>query len=125
MNDNRVEEFLFHPSIDTLSEEWFKKWTETHCKPREQLDEERLIAEQEAARILSEKLGSSEITFEPIVFDLNEFSSARAFATAMFVAANHYKDNTEDIVIRYAKPENKATKEVSIQFHILKEKKKK
>ena len=124
MNNNRVEEFIFNTSIESLSEEWFKKWTESHCKPKEQLDEENLAAEQEAARILSERLGSIEITTKPIIFDLKEFSSRKAFATAMFVAANHFID-MDDVMVRYAKPENKTTKEVSVQFHILKEEKKK
>ncbi len=107
--------------MEYLTDEWISSWARKHCKSREELTKEKNEADAEAAKILSSKLGGVDITVDPIVFDLKEFSTTKAFATAMFVAAHHYAD-TDDIIVRYTKPENKETHELSIQFQILKSK---
>lgn len=107
--------------MEYLMDEWISSWARKHCKSKEELIKGKNEADAEAAKILSSKLGGVDITVDPIVFDLKEFSTTKAFATAMFVAAHHYAD-TDDIIVRYTKPENKETHEVSIQFHILKSK---
>ena len=104
-----------------LIDDWLREWVRKYCKSKEELIKEKNEADAEAAKILSSKLGGVDITVDPIVFDLKEFSSTKAFATAMLIAGNHYAD-TDDIIVRYTKPENKETHEVSIQFHILKSK---
>lgn len=107
--------------MEYLTDSWLREWARTHCKSKEELIKEKNEADAEAAKILSSKLGGVDITVDPIIFDLKEFSSTKAFAIAMFIAGNHYAD-TDDIIVRYTKPENKETHEVSIQFHILKSK---
>lgn len=62
-----------------------------------------------------------EITVEPLIFDAKQFANIHEFAKAMFTAGEKYV-NTEDIIVRYAKPINKETNEVAIQFHILRSK---
>ena len=106
--------------MEYLTDDWFREWARTHCETKEELEEERIAAEKEATKILLNKIDGVEITTEPIIFDAKEFSSFRAFASAMFIAGKHYAD-TDDIIVRYTKP-NKETHEVSIQFHILKSK---
>lgn len=109
--------------MDILNIDYLINWAKSHCKSKEELDDENAIAITEASFVLSDKLNGIEITTEPIVFDSSEFSSLKAFSAAMFMAADRFKD-VDDIVVRYAKPENKATNEVSFQFHILKSKSK-
>ena len=107
--------------MEYLTDDWLREWARTHCKTKEELEKEIIAAEKEATSIFLNKIDGVEITTEPIIFDAKEFSSTRAFARAMFMAAKHYAD-TDDIIVRYTKPENKETHEVSIQFHILKSK---
>ena len=107
--------------MEYLIDDWLREWARTHCKTKEELEKERIATEKEATNIFMNKIDGVEITTEPIIFDAKEFSSSRAFASAIFMAGKHYAD-TDDIIVRYTKPENKETHEVSIQFHILKSK---
>ena len=101
-----------------LTNGWLIDWAKRFCKTKEELEKERLDADKEASNVLSEKLASVEITEVPIVFDEREFSTPLAFATAMFVAANHYKDD-EEVIVRYSKPEDKKKNVVYIRFEVL------
>lgn len=107
--------------MEYLTDDWLREWARTHCETKEELEKERIAAEKEATNIFLNKIDGVEITTEPIIFDAKEFSSFKAFAIAIFIAGKHYAD-TDDIIVRYTKPENKETREVSIQFHILKSK---
>ena len=103
-----------------LTDEWLIDWVKKNCKSKEQLDTENAVALKNANKILS-KLDGMEITVEPIIFDVKEFESAHAFAVAMSIASKRYAD-TDYIIVRYTKPEDKETHEIYIQFHILKSK---
>ena len=106
--------------MNYLTDEWLINWAKKNCKPKEQLDAENAVALENANKVLS-KLDGVEITIDPIIFDVREFESAHAFAKAMFIANKRYVD-TDDIIVRYTKPEDKETHEIYIQFHILKSK---
>ena len=107
--------------MEYLTDDWLREWARTHCKTKEELEKERIAVVKEATNIFLNKIDGVDITTEPIIFDSKEFSTDRVFAAAMFIAGKHYAD-TDDIIVRYTKPENKETHEVSIQFHILKSK---
>ena len=106
--------------MDYLTDEWLIDWAKRNCKSKEQLDAEKAVALENANKVLS-KLDGVEITVEPIIFDVKEFESAHAFAVAMSIASKRYAD-TDDIIVRYTKPEDKETHEIYIQFHVLKSK---
>jgi len=106
--------------MNYLTNEWLIDWTKRNCKSKEQLDAENAAALENANKVLS-KLDGVEITVDPITFDVKEFGSAHAFAIAMSIASKRYAD-TDDIIVRYTKPEDKETHEIYIQFHILKSK---
>ena len=106
--------------MDYLTDEWLIDWAKRNCKSKEQLDTEKAVALENANKVLS-KLDGVEITVDPIIFDIKEFESAHAFAVAMSIASKRYVD-TEDIIVRYTKPEDKETHEIYIQFHVLKSK---
>ena len=106
--------------MDYLTDEWLIDWAKRNCKSKEQLDAENAVALENANKVLS-KLDGVEITVDPIIFDIKEFESAHAFAKAMFIAGKRYAD-TDDIIVRYTKPEDKETHEIYIQFHVLKSK---
>lgn len=106
--------------MDYLTDEWLIDWAKRNCKSKEQLDAENAVALENANKVLS-KLDGVEITVDPIIFDIKEFESAHAFAMAMFIASKRYAD-TDDIIVRYTKPEDKETHEIYIQFHVLKSK---
>ena len=106
--------------MDYLTDEWLIDWAKRNCKFKEQLDAEKAVALENANKILS-KLDGVEITVDPIIFDIKEFESAHAFAVAMSIASKRYAD-TDDIIVRYTKPEDKETHEIYIQFHVLKSK---
>ena len=106
--------------MNYLTDEWLIDWVKRNCKSKEQLDAENAVALENANKVLS-KLDGVEITVEPIIFDVKEFVSAHAFALAMEIASKRYAD-TDDIIVRYTKPENKETHEIYIQFHVLKSK---
>ena len=106
--------------MNYLTDEWLIDWAKRNCKSKEQLDVEKAVALENANKILS-KLDGVEITVEPIIFDVKEFESAHAFAVAMSIASKRYAD-TDDIIVRYTKPEDKETHEIYIQFHVLKSK---
>jgi len=106
--------------MDYLTDEWLIDWAKRNCKSKEQLDVEKAVALENANKILS-KLDGVEITVDPIIFDIKEFESAHAFAVAMSIASKRYAD-TDDIIVRYTKPEDKETHEIYIQFHVLKSK---
>ena len=106
--------------MNYLTDEWLIDWVKINCKSKEQLDVENAVALENANKVLS-KLDGVEITVDPIIFDINEFESAHAFAIAMSIASKRYAD-TDDILVRYTKPEDKETHEIYIQFHILKSK---
>jgi len=105
---------------NNLTDEWLIDWVKRNCKSKEQLDAENAVALENANKVLS-KLDGVEITVEPIIFDVKEFESAHAFAVAMSIASKRYAD-TDDILVRYTKPEDKETHETYIQFHVLKSK---
>ena len=107
-------------NMNYLTDEWLIDWAKKNCKPKEQLDAENAVALENANKVLS-KLDGVEITIDPIIFDIKEFESAHAFAVAMSIASKRYAD-TDDIIVRYTKPEDKETHEIYIQFHILKSK---
>ena len=106
--------------MNYLTDEWLIDWAKRNCKSKEQLDAENAAALENANKVLS-KLDGVEITVEPIIFDVKEFESAYAFAIAMSIASKRYAD-TDDILVRYTKPEDKETHEIYIQFHVLKSK---
>jgi hypothetical protein len=106
--------------MNYLTDEWLIDWAKRNCKSKEQLDAENAVALENANKVLS-KLDGVEITVEPIIFDVKEFESAHAFAVAMSIANKRYAD-TDDILVRYTKPEDKETHEIYIQFHVLKSK---
>ena len=106
--------------MDYLTDEWLIDWAKRNCKSKEQLDTEKAVALENANKVLS-KLDGMEITVDPIIFDIKEFESAHAFAVAMSIASKRYAD-TDDIIVRYTKPEDKETHEIYIQFHVLKSK---
>jgi hypothetical protein len=106
--------------MNYLTDEWLIDWAKRNCKSKEQLDAENAVALENANKVLS-KLDGVEITVEPIIFDVKEFESAHAFAVAMSIASKRYTD-TDDILVRYTKPEDKETHEIYIQFHVLKSK---
>lgn len=106
--------------MNYLTDEWLIDWVKKNCKSKEQLDAENAAALENANKVLS-KLDGVEITVEPIIFDVKEFESAHAFAVAMSIANKRYAD-TDDILVRYTKPEDKETHEIYIQFHVLKSK---
>ena len=106
--------------MDYLTDEWLIDWAKRNCKSKEQLDTEKVVALENANKVLS-KLDGVEITVDPIIFDIKEFESAHAFAVAMSIASKRYAD-TDDIIVRYTKPEDKETHEIYIQFHVLKSK---
>ena len=106
--------------MDYLTDEWLIDWAKRNCKSKEQLDTEKAVALENANKVLS-KLDGVEITVDPIIFDIKEFESAHAFAVAMSIASKRYAD-TDDIIVRYTKPEDKETHEIYIQFHVLKSK---
>lgn len=106
--------------MDYLTDEWLIDWAKRNCKSKEQLDTEKSVALENANKVLS-KLDGVEITVDPIIFDIKEFESAHAFAVAMSIASKRYAD-TDDIIVRYTKPEDKETHEIYIQFHALKSK---
>lgn len=106
--------------MDYLTDEWLIDWAKRNCKSKEQLDAEKAVALENVNKVLS-KLDGVEITVDPIIFDIKEFESAHAFAMAMFIASKRYAD-TDDIIVRYTKPEDKETHEIYIQFHVLKSK---
>ncbi len=106
--------------MEYLTTEWLIDWAKINCKSEEQLDAENAVALENANKVLS-KLDGVEITVEPIIFDVKEFESAHAFAVAMSIASKRYAD-TDDILVRYTKPEDKETHETYIQFNVLKSK---
>ena len=106
--------------MDYLTDEWLIDWAKRNCKSKEQLYAEKAVALKNANKVLS-KLDGVEITVNPIIFDVKEFESAHAFAVAMSIASKRYAD-TDDIIVRYTKPEDKETHEIYIQFHVLKSK---
>ena len=106
--------------MDYLTDEWLIDWAKRNCKSKEQLDAEKAVALENANKVLS-KLDGVEITVDPIIFGVKEFESAHAFAVAMSIASKRYAD-TDDIIVRYTKPEDKETHEIYIQFHVLKSK---
>ena len=106
--------------MNYLTDEWLIDWAKRNCKSKEQLDVEKAVALENANKILS-KLDGVEITVDPIIFDIKEFESAHAFAVAMSIASKRYAD-TDNIIVRYTKPEDKETHEIYIQFHVLKSK---
>ena len=106
--------------MNYLTDEWLIDWAKKNCKSKEQLDAENAVALENANKVLS-KLDGVEITVEPIIFDVKEFVSAYAFALAMEIASKRYAD-TDDILVRYTKPEDKETHDIYIQFHVLKSK---
>ena len=106
--------------MDYLTDEWLIDWAKRNCKSKEQLDTEKAVALENANKVLS-KLDGVEITVYPIIFDIKEFESAHVFAVAMSIASKRYAD-TDDIIVRYTKPEDKETHEIYIQFHVLKSK---
>ena len=106
--------------MEYMTTEWFIDWAKRNCKSKEQLDAENAVALENANKVLS-KLDGVEITVEPIIFDVKEFVSAHAFSLAMEIASKRYAD-TDDILVRYTKPEDKETHDICIQFHILKSK---
>lgn len=107
--------------MEYLTTEWLVDWANKYCKTKEEIESKENDALLEAHKILDDKLNGVEITVEPIIFDSKNFSSSLAFSMALFIAAKRY-DNTDDILVRYTKPKNDETKEISIQFHILKSK---
>jgi hypothetical protein len=106
--------------MEYLTTEWLIDWANKNCKQKEEIESKKVEALLEARKVL-DRLDSVEITVEPIVFDAREFSSSLAFSMALLIASERYKD-TDDIIVRYTKPEDKKTHEPSIQFHILKSK---
>ena len=62
-------------------------------------------------------------TTEPTSFYETSFSSSNEFAEVMFACGKMFKDS-EDIIVRYAKPIDKETNEVKVCFQILRSKSK-
>lgn len=71
--------------------------------------------------LLIDKLKETEVTAEPITFNLSDFTSSEMFAEAMFACGDLYKDS-EDIVVRYSKPYNEEKTDVIVRFQVLRSK---
>ncbi len=106
--------------MEYLTTEWLIEWARTHCMSDEELDVRNKAALEEA-NIVMDKIKETEITVEPITFKASSFTSARAFSKTMLLAAEYFKGNNS-IVVRYSKPENKESGEVTVCFQILKSK---
>ena len=106
--------------MEYLTTEWLIEWARTHCMSDEELDFKNKTALEEA-NIVMGKIKETEITVEPITFKASSFTSARAFSKTMLLAAEYFKGNNS-IVVRYSKPENKESGEVTVCFQILKSK---
>ena len=100
-----------------------KQYTDKYCRSKLELDKEIMQGMAEASEALS-RIDGIDITTQPITFDCRDFNTPTGFSCALFMAAERFKGNEDDIVVRYAKPENKKTGNVYVQFHILKEVKK-
>lgn len=105
---------------DYLSEQLVKDWALTHCKSKEAIEKELNDAKEETKSIIEyiEEIG---VSSEPITFYAKDFKGERSFAYALFNVAAYYK-NSNDVIVRYAKPENKETKEILTCFQVLKSK---
>lgn len=106
--------------MEFLSNEWLQEWTSTHCKGQLEIEKEKAEAKDEAEKILNE-LENVEITTEPLTFYAKDFVSSEIFAIVMSEVAKMYS-STDDVVVRYSKPENKETREVMTCFQVLKSK---
>ena len=106
--------------MEFLSNEWLQEWTSTHCKGQLEIEKEKAEAKAEAEKILNE-LENVEITTEPLTFYAKDFVSSEIFAIVMSEVAKMYS-STDDVVVRYSKPENKETREVMTCFQVLKSK---
>ena len=112
--------------MEYLTKEWLLEWANKHCSNNPTKEEREKAFEDariEAEKMLS-KLDKMEITFEPIIFDMRDFSTNLSFNVAMDIVGKRYK-NEEKINVRYVKPEDEKTKDVFFQFHIVLEKEKK
>ena len=101
-----------------LIEEWVPK----HCKGEGEIYKNKFLSQKEAVSIILSKLCGFEITYEPIIFQLADFSSSESFAEAMSIISKHFKN--KNIIVRYDKPENKKTHEVFPRFCVYKEEEK-
>jgi flagellar basal body P-ring protein FlgI len=106
--------------MEFLSNEWLQEWTSTHCKGQLEIEKEKAEAKAEAEKILNE-LENVEITTEPLTFHAKDFVGSEIFAIVMSEVAKMYS-STDDVVVRYSKPENKETREVMTCFQVLKSK---
>lgn len=97
------------------------QWVKAHCKSKTEVDAIVIPSCLEADKMLVTKLNGVEITVIPIVFDSREFNTINGFSSAMFKAAEKYKDS-DDIIVRYVKVEDEDNGDVYAQFHILKSK---
>lgn len=107
-----------------LSEEWLIAWANNHCKTKDEVEKDNVSSEVESANMVSEKISNVEITENGVLFDSKDFSTLKSFSFALGLVSKHYANNEDGVIVRYAKPEDKETKEVRIQFQVLKEGKK-
>lgn len=106
--------------MDYLSTEWLIEWARAHCKTADELGAMDEVAAEEVKIVLGD-LSKLEVTTEPITFYASDFATIKGFTKALFTAAEFFADS-DDIVVRYAKPEDKETKEIITCFQILKSK---
>lgn len=64
-----------------------------------------------------------QISETPLVIYANDCPDVETFAEALFSVADRYKDSDE-IIVRYSKPEDKKTGEVRVCFEVVKDKNK-
>lgn len=103
--------------------EEFIKLAIRYCKSDDELKAINEVAEEEAKIVLGD-LNKLEVTAEPITFYSRDFATIAGFPKAMFKAGDFFAD-TDDVIVRYAKPEDKETHEVFPCFQIFKSKGKK
>lgn len=86
-------------------------------------EENRKIAIESLKEALGvvEGVKKHDFSSSPVVVYAKDFNTKCGFAYAMGALGKHYKDS-EDIIVRYSKPENKETGDVMVCFEVLKSK---
>jgi hypothetical protein len=92
----------------------------SNCKTKDELENELRLARRETQYII-DFIEETGVSATPITIYENDFKHCRSFSYALFNVAAYFR-NSEDIIVRYSKPENKDTGEVLVCFQVLKSK---
>lgn len=68
-----------------------------------------------------EGIKKQDLSIVPVIVYARDFKTERGFAYCMDMCGKYFKDS-DDVIVRYAKPEDKETGEVSVNFQVLKSK---